>query len=131
MHVIDLKGNEYVLQATSTNDRELNGNQSFSAKILPSKVNNLFIKDITEMWNVVDHDELEHKIIFAKRKGKVQLLNVVMKAIPMLFDTLENDYIYDRYDEHMTAELAFTRIFKGTGFTFVLNGNFSAVEWEG
>src|SRR5699024_4386649 len=45
--------------------------------------------------------------------------------------TLDNDRIYDRYDEHMTAQLAFTRIFKGTGFTFVLNGNFSAVEWEG
>lgn len=131
MHVIDLEGNEYVLQATSTNYGELNGNQSFSAKILPSKVNNLFIKDITEMWNVVDHDEVEHKIIYAKRKGKGNLLNVDIKAIPLFFDTLDNDRIYDRYDEHMTAQLAFTRIFKDTGFTFVLNGNFSAVEWEG
>src|SRR5699024_8594107 len=63
--------------------------------------------------------------------GKGQLLNVEIKAVPMFFDTLDNDRIYDRYDEHMTAQLAFTRIFKGTGFTFVLYGNFSAVEWEG
>ena len=83
------------------------------------------------MWEVIDIDGVVHKIIYAKRKGKGNLLNVDIKAIPLFFDTLDNDRIYDRYDEHMTAQLAFTRIFKDTGFTFVLNGNFSAVEWEG
>src|SRR5699024_12649731 len=68
----------------STNDGELNGNQSFSAKILPSKVNNLFIKDITEMWNVVDHRSEEHtselqsrfdlvcRLLLEKKKNQVQ-----------------------------------------------------------
>ncbi len=131
MHVIDLEGGEYSLQATSTNEGEINGNQSFSAMILPTKVNKLFINEITEMWNVVDHDDVEHKIIYCKKKGEGNSLTVDVKAIPLFFDVLDNDRIYERYDEHMTANLAFNRIFEDTGFGFVLNGSFSAVDWEG
>src|SRR5699024_6698821 len=50
-------------------EAELNGNQSLSATILPTKVNKAFINDITEMWTITDHDNVEHKIIYAKRKG--------------------------------------------------------------
>src|SRR5699024_8763472 len=42
-----------------------------------------------------------------------------------------NDRIYERHDEHMTANSAFTKIFDGTGFGFVLSDSFSAVQWEG
>src|SRR5699024_6796459 len=116
MHVIDLEGNEYALQATSTNDNETNGNQSLSATILPTRVNKLFINDITEMWRVNDHDDVEHVIIYCKRKGEGERLRVEIKAIPLFFDTLDNDRIYERYDEHMTANSAFTKIFDDTGF---------------
>src|SRR5699024_1012961 len=131
MHVIDLEGNEYALQATSTNEGETNGNQSFSATILPTKVNKLFINDIDKLWTVVDHDDVEQKIIHLRKKGEGESLTVEVKGIPLFFDTLDNDRIYDRYDEHMTAQLAFNRIFKDTGYTFVLGGTFAAVEWEG
>src|SRR5699024_3833749 len=70
MYVIDLEGNEYELEATSTNEGELNSNQTFEATILPTKNNNKFINDIQEMWRVVDHDGTEHRIVYAKRKGK-------------------------------------------------------------
>src|SRR5699024_9255454 len=69
MYVIDLYGNEYPIQVTSTNENETNGNQSLSATILATKVNQAFIADIKEMWRIVDHDNVEHKIIYAKRKG--------------------------------------------------------------
>lgn len=131
MYVIDLAGNEYPLQATSTNDGEVNGNQSLSATILSTKANKLFIDDITEMWRVIDHDSVEHKIIYCKKQGEGNDLKVEMKAIPLFFDVLDNDRIYDRYDEHMTAQLAFTRIFEDTSFSFTLNGSFDAVQWEG
>src|SRR5690625_5305462 len=131
MYVIDLEGNEYALQATSTNEGENSGNQSFSTTIYATKVNNLFINEITEMWNVVDHDDVEHKVIYCKNQGVGNSLKVDIKAIPLFFDTLDNDRIYERYDEHMTAQLAFNRIFEDTGFGFILNGSFSAVDWEG
>src|SRR5699024_5903540 len=95
------------------------------------KVNLAVINDIAEMWEVIDFDGVEHKIIFAKRKGKGNLLNVDIKAIPLFFDTLDNDRIYDRYDEHMTANRAFMLIFEKTGFGFVLSDQFDAVSWEG
>src|SRR5699024_267737 len=131
MHVIDLEGNEYPLQATSTNDGEVNGNQSLSATILATKANKLFIDDITEMWHVIDHDSVEHKVIYCKKQGEGNDLKVEIKAIPLFFDALDNDRIYERFDEHMTAQLAFTRIFDDTSFSFTLNGSFDAVQWEG
>src|SRR5699024_4798556 len=80
---------------------------------------------------VVDHDEVEHKIIYAKRQGKGDKMTVDIKAIPLFFDVLSNDRIYDRIDKHMTANEAFTYIFNDTEFNFVLVGSFLAVEWEG
>src|SRR5699024_5673952 len=102
-----------------------------SAMILPTKVNKLFINKIDKLWTVVDHDDVEHKIIYLRKKGEGKSLTVEVKGIPLFFDVLDNDRIYDRYEEHMTAQLAFNRIFEGTGFTFVLGGTFAAVEWEG
>src|SRR5699024_1490174 len=131
MHVIDLEGNEYALQATSTNDNETNGNQSLSSTILTTRVNKLFINDITDMWRVIDNDDVEQANRYCKRKGEGERLRVEIKAIPLFFDTLDNNRIYERHDEHMTANSAFTKIFDGTGFGFVLSDSFSAVQWEG
>ena len=131
MHVIDLEGNEYALQATSTIEAELNGNQSLSATILPTKVNKAFIDDITEMWAITDHDNVEQRIIHVVRRGKGDGMSVDIKAIPLFFDVMDTLRIYERYDEHMTAQLAFNRIFEDTGFNFVLGGSFAAVDWEG
>src|SRR5699024_3761637 len=167
MYVIDLSGKEYTLQATSTNEKEVNGNQSLSATILSTKVNKNFIADIKEMWRIVDHDNVEHKIIYAKRKGvgryepeyeevktngttffyrptqivagsgtKKELANssqlqVEIKAIPLFFDDFDNDRIYDNINKHMTAIDAFTTLFNGTNYDFVLVDRFDAVQWEG
>src|SRR5699024_799821 len=122
---------EYALQATSTNDNETNGNQSLSATVLPTRANKLFIDDIAVMWRVIDHDDVEHVIIYCKRNEEGGSLRVEIKAIPLFFDTLDNNRIYERYDEHMTANSAFTKIFDDTGFGFVLSDSFNAVQWEG
>src|SRR5699024_495801 len=131
MHVIDLEGNEYALQATSTNDNETNGNQSLSATIEYNKVNALFIEDIEQMWSIVDHDNVEQKIIYLKRQGKGNRMTVDVKGIPLFFDVLDNDRIYERHDAHMTPQVAFTHIFSDTGFEFELVDSFNAVQWEG
>lgn len=131
MHVIDLEGNEYALQATTTNDYELNGNQSISFSILPSKVNKLFIDNITEMWKVVDHDDITHKIVYLKKRGTGDSLSVEVKAAPLIFDDLDSQRIYERYDRSMTANYCFNLIFNGSGYNFTLNGTFESQEWEG
>lgn len=70
MYVRDLEGNEYPAQATSTKELELNGNQSLSAIFVANKVNDLFIDNIDRMWEIIDHDGVTHKIIYAKSKEK-------------------------------------------------------------
>ncbi|GEN87258.1 phage tail protein [Oceanobacillus sojae] len=131
MYVVDLSNNEYMIQATHTITGELNANQSISMKILPTKTNRLFIDDISEMWSVVDNNDIEYKIVYCKKKGEGNQMTVDIKGIPLFFDVFDNDRIYERYDEHMTANVAFTHIFKDTEFTFVLVDSFPAVEWEG
>ncbi len=131
MYVRNLTGKEFPLQATLTHEMELNGNQNVVATIRATKVNSAFINDITEMWELVDFDDVAHKIIYAKKKGEGDSLTVDVKAIPLFFDTFDTLRIYEEYNEHMTAQLAFTRIFKDTGFNFVLVDAFDAVQWEG
>lgn len=131
MYVRNLTGEEFPLQAATTNEMELNGNQSISATIYPTKVNNAFINDITELWVVGDLDGVEHKIIYAKKKGEGDRLTVEVKAIPLFFDTFDTERIYDEYNEHMTAMRCFTLIFEDSGYNFVLVDSFDAIEWEG
>src|SRR4051794_17729523 len=131
MYVRDLEGNEYPLQATTTNEYELNGNQSISLTIQSSKVNDLFIDDISEMWEIVDHDNVEHKIVYAKRQGKGNRLTVDIKGIPLFFDKLDTMRTYETYNQSMTAGVFFNLVFADTGFTYVLVDSFYAVEWEG
>jgi hypothetical protein len=126
--VRDLEGNEYPLQATITYDKELNGNQSISFRVLPSKVNT-FIHDITEMWEVVA--DTDYKIIYCKKRGEGDKLSVEIKAIPVFFDTFDTQRIYEEYNEHMTANYCFNLIFTGSGYNVVLNGTFEAIQWEG
>src|SRR5690625_3365942 len=115
MHVIDLDGNEYALQATSTIEAELNGNQSLSASILPTKVNKAFISDITEIRRITDYDNVEQRIINVVRRVKGDNMSVDIKAISLFFYGMDTLRIPDRHDEHMTAQLAFNRIFEHKG----------------
>lgn len=130
MHVRDLEGNEYPAQLTRTWDGELNGSQSLSATILPSKVNLQFINDISEMWVIVD-DDVEYKIVYCKRQGDGNRMRANIKAIPLFFDDFRSQRIYERYDQHMTANAFFSLVFEGSGYGFIINGNFEAIQWEG
>ncbi|MFB4471835.1 phage tail protein [Oceanobacillus caeni] len=137
MFVRDLNGREYHLQATTTHDFELNGNQSLTFEVLPTKINNRFISDISEMWEVIDDNDVVHKVVYCKKQGigpyspGKKRLKVEIKAIPLFFHKLDNSRIYKEYNEHMTAQLAFSRIFDGLPFEFIIVGKFDAVQWEG
>lgn len=130
-YVIDLTDEEYPSMATITNDGEVNGNQILSATIEYNAVNKAFIRNIGELWRIVDYDDVEHVIKYCRRRGVGDKMAVDIKGVPVFFDKLDNDRIYERIDKHMTANEAFTRIFENTGFTFVLADSFDAVDWEG
>lgn len=131
MYVRDLDGVEYVVQTSPTQSYELNSNITLKATILPTKVNKKFIEDIAEMWSIFDFDDVEHRILFVDRRGKGDKQYVEIQAIPKFFDVLDNDRIYEEYNEHMTAKVAFDRIFDSLPFTYRFVDTFYAVEWEG
>lgn len=131
LYVRDLAGKEYPIQVTTTKSLDLNGNQFISFMILPTKVNNLFINEISEMWEVVDENDVSYKIIYFKKKGEGKRLSVNIKAIPLFIDKFNSERIYEEYNEHMTANECFSIIFDGTGYDFVLVDAFSAIQWEG
>ncbi|MYL41832.1 phage tail protein [Virgibacillus salexigens] len=130
MYIRNLNGDEFALQATTTTDLELNGNQSLSLQLLPSKVNKLFIDEVAELWQITA-DGITYKIVYAKRKGEGRLLTVEVKAVPLFFDDFDTQRIYERYDQHMTAINCFSIIFENSGYEFVLVDQFEAIQWEG
>lgn len=131
MYVKDIDGVEYVCQTSPSQKYELNSNVVLSTTILPSKTNKLFIEDIAEMWSIYDFDGVEHTILYVKRRGKGELQTVELQAIPKFFDVLDNTRIYEEYNEHMTAKVAFDRIFGDIPFNYVMLDTFLAVDWEG
>src|SRR5699024_10418987 len=66
-----------------------------------------------------------------KTRELVQNMTVEVKAIPKFFDDMDNSRIYEEYNEHMPAQRAFSRIFDGMPYQFIIVGQFDAVEWEG
>src|SRR5690625_7944306 len=83
------------------------------------------------MWEIVDHDDVVHKIVYAKRSAIGYLPTVEITAVPVFFDKFDTERIYEEYNEHMTAHRCFSIIFEDSGFNFVLVDSFSAVQWEG
>lgn len=131
MYVRDLEGGEYVTQITYTLDEELGGDRQFSATIKPNKPNAVFLEDISEMWTLVDDNNVEYKIIYLKKQGEGNSLSVEIQAVPLFFDDFDNQRIYEEYNQHMTAQAAFTLIFADSGYNFVLHDSFDAVDWQG
>lgn len=131
MYVRDLEGNEYVAMATTVYEAELNGNQSTSFLLEYNKPNMKFIHQIDALWEVIDDDGMEHKVMYTKKRAYGHNPVVEVRAIPKFFDYMDTSRIYEEYNEHMTAARAFSLIFEGTPFDFVLNGDFTAVQWEG
>ncbi|MFC3212732.1 phage tail protein [Planomicrobium okeanokoites] len=131
MYVRDLEGNEYPLEATVTHDFELNGKPVLSFVAKPSKVNDVFLKELSEMWQVIDFDDVVHRIEYARKRGEGDRLSVDVKATPSFYDDFAVSRIYMRYDQHMTAAEAFGLIFADTDYNYVLVDPFYAVQWQG
>src|SRR5690625_4745717 len=138
MYVRDLEGNEYACQVTITQPQEKDGNRSLTATILPSKVNKVFIDDIAEMWEIVDHDNVVHKIVYAKRSAIGDLPTVEITATPVFFDKFESCCVSCSFYYRLHAHAFFSFVFTGpgfgrncSGFRVVLVDAFTAVQCGG
>src|SRR5699024_2748385 len=126
-----LDGKEYATMLTYEIEEELSGNVTFQAVIEPNKPNLLFIYDLTEMWELVDDDEVEYKIVHVQKQGQGNTQVVQIKAIPKFYDDFDRQRVYEEYNRSLTAEAAINIIFEGSGYNPILQGSFEAVEWQG
>lgn len=131
MYVRDLENNVYVAQVTYLIEEELNGNCVFTASIPPNKVNLVFLDKISEMWTIVDDNDTEYKIIFAKKRGEGDLPTVEVKGVPRFHDDFDTGRVYEEYNQSFTANACFATIFLNSGYVYQLNGTYNSLQWEG
>ncbi|MDA2519260.1 phage tail protein [Bacillus cereus] len=131
MYVRDLEDKEYVAQVTYLIEEELNGNCVFTASIPPNKVNLVFLDKISEMWTIVDDNDTEYKIIFAKKRGEGNVPSVEIKGVPRFHDDFDTGRVYEEYNQSFTANACFATIFLNSGYVYQLNGTYNSLQWEG
>ena len=131
MYVRDLENKEYVAQVTYLIEEELNGNCVLTASIPPNKVNLVFLDKISEMWTIVDDNNTEYKVIFAKKRGEGNVPSVEIKGVPRFHDDFDTGRVYEEYNQSFTANACFATIFNNSGYVYQLNGSYNSLQWEG
>lgn len=135
LRIIDLEGNHYAAEASTTIEEELNADDVLTVPFWSTRTNEYFISELSEMWRISgvkgSADDTEYVIKFLSRKGIGNKLGVQVKAIPKLFDDLAKDRIYERYDQSFTALSFFNLVFKDTPYSFVFLDSFEALRFEG
>src|SRR5699024_2277061 len=83
------------------------------------------------MWRIVDDDNTEYIIVYVKKRGEGTSLSAEIKAIPKFFDVFDNDRVYEEYNRSFTAKAALDIIFKGSGYNYILKGDYDSKDWDG
>ena len=130
MYVRDLNGAEYAVMATTLDDITLNGDHIIDIELEYNKPNSIFMDEIDKLWEFIDNEGTEFKILNMQKKGVGEWQRIVLKAIPLFFDYLNTDRIYEEYNGSMTFRRSVEVIFEGTPYNFVIGGTFSAIDWE-
>ncbi|WP_080875538.1 phage tail protein [Oceanobacillus timonensis] len=130
MYVRDLNNKEYVVMATIEVDHDLNSDKILTADLEYNKPNSRFLMDLAELWTLVDDDETEWKIVAVQKQGEGQHIKAQIRAIPKFFDDFNISIVHDLHSGSMTATRALNIIFADSGYDYVLNGDYSASEWD-
>lgn len=130
MYVKDLNGKEYVAMITTVVSHELNGHKELNAVIQPNRANREFLSELEHMWTLVDDDDTEWRIIYVRDRGQGNSKSSEIKAIPLFYDEFSQDRVYERHSGSFTATRALDIIFNGSGYNYVLNGDYTATEFD-
>ena len=135
LRIIDLEGNHFVGEASTSIGEELNSDSTLSITFQSTRTNDEFISDISELWKISGikgtADDTEYVVKFLSRKGIGNKMYASVKAIPKMFDDLAKDRVYERYDQSFTAHNYFNLVFKDTPYTFTFLDSFEAQRFEG
>lgn len=128
--VRNLADEEFVASGQSEFSIELNGNQVLTLTLFPNKVNDSFIRDIDNMWEI-EYYGTPFKVVYTKKHTIGDSFYIDVRAIHSALDNLDSIRTYERYDGSITSQRAFAMTFDGTEYRFELLDQFSAIEIEG
>ncbi len=131
MYLRDLENNEYLIASTYTIEDDVEGNIVLSTAVAPNKVNNEFIAELSEFWEIVDDDDVIYKIRNCRTKGEGEKQYKDIKAIPKAHDDLQRKRVYERYDGSFSIDRLLRIIFEPTGYTFRMLNNWENIKVEG
>ncbi|SDJ19724.1 phage tail spike protein [Natribacillus halophilus] len=135
LHCISPDNQHYMMDATTTIEDEINSDVVLSVDLTSNEINEKFINEINEMWQISGvegpGDNTMWRISHVTFQGVGNRSRMSINARHQFLDDMDNDRIYERYDQHMTANAFFDLVFEGTGYTFSLIDSFTALEWEG
>ena len=124
----DYNNNEYPLLAIKTINEELNGQHSIELKI--PKQNNLDLKLIDKLWEI-NYQTIDYKIMYVKQVTKGDSFYLDVRAIPLFYWDMDKQIVHENKDGHYTGTNAFTDLFKGTGYQYVLVDFVEAIQIDG
>ena len=126
----DYKNNEYPLLAVKTVNEELNGNHDIELKVPQQRNNNLDLKEIDKLWEI-NYKTVDYKIMYIKQITKGDSFYLDVRAIPLFYWDFDKLIVHENKDGHYTGTNAFTDLFNGTGYQYVLVDFVEAIQIEG
>lgn len=135
LYVMNAAGEQFPAMAETTVIDGLNEDKTLSTLFVENEVNEAFIGDLDETWYIGGvegpADDKLWKVTIPRLRSSGNRRVVSIHARLKFIDDMDNDRIYERYDESMTAARFFTLLFEGTAYTFQFQGSFYAQDWEG
>lgn len=126
----DHNKNEYPLLAVKTVTEDLNSNPVLELKIPKQKNNNLDLKLIDKLWEI-NYQTVDYKIMYVKQVTKGDSFYLDVRAIPLFYWDFDKQIVHENKDGHYTGTNAFTDLFDGTGYQYVLVDFVEAIQIEG
>ena len=124
----DHKKNEHPLISVKTVTEDLNSNPVLELKI--PKQNNLDLKLIDKLWEI-NYQTVDYKIMYVKQVTKGDNFYLDVRAIPLFYWDFDKQIVHENKDGHYTGTNAFTDLFNGTGYQYVLVDFVEAIQIEG
>lgn len=136
LYVMNAAGEQFPAMSDETRViDELNGDQTLFVSFKENEVNEAFIGDLDRTWYIGGvegpADDKLWRASIPRLSTLGELRRVGVNARLKFIDDMDNDRIYERYDESMTAARFFTLLFDGTPYTFQFQGSFESQSWEG
>lgn len=136
LRLIDLNGNHYMIEGTSTLDETLNGDESLTLEINDSRVNREITSQISESWRVSGvkgSSDLTEYVVKRKTVTAIgKFKKITINAVPLFIEKMNTKRLYTLFTSEDTIETVLNRIFPSfIGFTYNLDSSltFSADDY--